>query len=77
MTQEGTTEARELYDTHWRALLGPSEDSGGSLRFPGIPWPVLPPDLSSWWTTELALGDLTAEAILSFLLVQGSCSEYA
>ena len=33
-------ERRELYDTHWRALLGPSEDSGGLLRLPGIPWPV-------------------------------------
>ena len=70
-------EARELYDTRWRALLEPSENSGGSLRFPDIPWPVLPPDLSSRRTKELALDDLTVEAISSFLLVQGNSESEA
>ncbi|EPS96639.1 hypothetical protein FOMPIDRAFT_1130075 [Fomitopsis schrenkii] len=64
------TEARELYDTRWKELLGSSADSEGSLRFTDIPWPVLPPDISSRQTRELALDDLTVEAISGFLLTQ-------
>ena len=70
-------EARELYDTRWNILLGPSEDSGGLLRFSDIPWPVLPPDLTSRPTRELALDDLTVEAISGFLLVQDDAESEA
>ncbi|KAI0733762.1 hypothetical protein C8Q72DRAFT_554306 [Fomitopsis betulina] len=63
-------EARELYDTRWKELLGSSTNSEGSLRFTDIPWPVLPADLSSRRFRELALDDLTVGAISSFLLPQ-------
>ena len=63
-------EARELYDTRWKDLLGPSQNIEGLLRFTDIPWPVLPPDLSSRHTRELALSDFTIEAISGFLLGQ-------
>ncbi|RDX47454.1 hypothetical protein OH76DRAFT_1456727 [Lentinus brumalis] len=65
-------EARELYDTRWKAFLAPasvaSEDQ--MLRFEDIPWPVMASAVSlrDEQHARVRIEDLTAEAISSFLL---------
>lgn len=63
-------EARELYEMRWKSLLAPpSVDSveDGTLRFHEIPWPVMA-CFSKSDLPALHIGDITAEAISSFLL---------
>ena len=65
-------EARETYDTRWKALLAPAGtvSDGEMLRFEDIPWPVMVSATSLWddQPTRISVEDLTAQAISSFLL---------
>ncbi|KAI0705301.1 hypothetical protein C8T65DRAFT_708968 [Cerioporus squamosus] len=65
-------EARELYDTRWKAILATAsvttEDE--MLRFQDIPWPIITSvvSLRDDKPARVRIEDLTAEAISAFLL---------
>ncbi|RPD58142.1 hypothetical protein L226DRAFT_554139 [Lentinus tigrinus ALCF2SS1-7] len=66
-------EARELYDTRWKALLAPAAASATSgevlLRFEDVPWPVMASAISLRDdTARVRIEDLTVEAISLFLI---------
>ena len=69
-------EVREQYDSRWRMLLASGED--GILRFEDVPWPVMPPDLSSKRSTHhwrISIEHLTIEAISAFLFSPGESGD--
>ena len=65
-------EARELYDTRWKALLAPAGTTPDDemLRFEDIPWPIMASAMSlgADEPARVRIEDLTAEAIAAFLL---------
>ena len=65
-------EARELYDTRWKALLAPASTTPDDemLRFEDIPWPNMASAMSlgADEPARVRIEDLTAEAIAAFLL---------
>jgi hypothetical protein len=66
-------EARVLYDTRWKVLLG-ATGSQEAFKFDDIPWPIIGAQSvvnkrsSSLKAMSISLDDLTAEAISAFLL---------
>ena len=63
-------EAREIYETRWKALLAPApahEDE--TLRFGDIPWPIMPGMISptNAGRDSTALEHFTVDAVRTFL----------
>ena len=64
-------EARELYETRWKALLAPSNATSTEplLCLADIPWPIHPPCTGKGHTPlSFRVDDLTIDAVSTFLL---------
>ncbi|CCM05877.1 uncharacterized protein FIBRA_08114 [Fibroporia radiculosa] len=63
-------EIRLWYDTRWKELLAVGKTGEEQLTFPDIPWPVLPSESDDNKSRRvISLGDITAAAISTFLLL--------